>query len=522
MIGLLGNKGMKGVCLSFLFLFLTFESKASGYSCYVSVNTSESVNSYVNNVRYLGFKIGKCDAIDSVYFVFDGSNFEDELVYIENRLLKPKDFGISYKIVVNESLYRTLNPINGLSTYCFYKKGVPGEIKLCKLDDVQCPKDLTITETMLNRRDIKLSTLNTISPYFDSDSMFLLISDVDNSLNLVNSNDGNLVRKFSSDSVLGSDIYCNLFSNNLQSCQFARLGEIELKKIGRNRVPFYKVSCFNSKIYIGCGLQVQIFLGKDFNYKDDRGEDQTISKGSPFFWQYSILIELDDSLKLQRVYKIDEQTIPSKYNEDYLAGIDYGFDWISDSMICTYSTPNKRKDISTEDPSVSFYKLYNDTFRYAYGSEVSFPRMFEKKEFWCYNVYLQNYEGKVLFNLPAYNSYSIIESQTGKQLGSYQVDKSYVDSSSLQLSQHVQDETGESLDFLVYDALYEGSSRFLYRKGEKVYFIADDEKICLSDIEQFPIVGLDDFDEGNCTITKNHIFWINKEKRGYILYKMRY
>ncbi|MFT5055834.1 MAG: hypothetical protein ACI80H_000539 [Pseudoalteromonas distincta] len=512
----------RGILLLLLFFFCTAVKSENNYSCYIGVNTSESVNSYVNNVRHLGSQILLCEKIDSLFLVFDDSNFDDELKYIVDSLLRPSDFQVSWKIIVDHNLYIKLNPSNGLSTYTLFNGGTFGSIKLCKLDNFVCPQSLFLKKIILNRHEIKLNDLNTIFPYFDSDSLFLLISDIDNSLYLVNSNTGNKVKKFSSSTLSGAEIYCKMFDIDSAACQFAKLGEVQLKKAGRARTPFYKVRCHNGKVYIGSGLQVQTILEKDFIYKDDRFEEQIIEKGSPFFWQYSILIELDSQLNLNKVYKIDEETIPVKIRDNYLAGIDYGFNITSENKLVTYSTPNKRTNISTVDPVLSFYGLDKDTFKYLNGSELSFPNEFEKREYWCYNIYVESYKGDIIFNLPTYNKYSRIRTSDGKTINENLINQNFIDSSFNQLSQFVQDDNEENLNFFVLDVLYNGELKFLYRMNGEVYFRKSNKHYCVSDLDGFPSVDLSEFDEGNCSITKDKILWINKEKSGYILYKISY
>jgi hypothetical protein len=489
------------------------------------VNTSQSVNSYVNNIRFIGLNLSSCTSVDSIVFVFDTRNYEDEIEYILYAKLRPNDFHKPFRYAISDKYYNELNKTDGLSTYCFSTSLDDisySEKGLCKWDSFSCPSSKIINKTVLNRKEIRLSTLNSIFPYFDSDSLFLMISDIDNNIYVINSNSGNKLAQFDVSTLDAHVYYAKYYASSQTEVETAKSGEKQLKKMGRNQVPLYKIVCHNGKIYAACGLQVLINLKEDFNYYNDRMIQKTITKGSPFFWQFSLLLEFDSTLNLTNSYGINEESLPEKLKGSYLAGVDYGFDLIGDSLLATYSTPNARYDISTEDPSVSFYKLSDSNiYNFSYGSECSFPTLFEHREFYCINAYVSEMDSGLLFNIPAYNYYTIINSETGKTIKQAKIAPSYTDSVNSEYAKYVQDTSYTALDFYVID-IYADSTifKFMYIQNDSIYLREDSSVINLSNLSGFPSIDIEEFDEGNCTIRKNDILFINKENRGYILYRI--
>lgn len=521
------NKFIKrGITLS---LFLSFLSQVLiSQNCYVAVNTVESVNSSVNNVRHIGFQIEECDKIDSIIYIFDTTNFDDEVEYFVEELINAKLFNKPYRAVVSNDIYMKMNPHQGLSTYSITNtiSSLGSDANpnfICKLDLLDCTSEPQLDSLILDRKSVKLSELNSMFPYFKSDSLFLLISDIENSINLINSNQGKSVGKFNANSLNGYDLFCKHFAKNDKECQLAKKGEANLKKIGRNRVPVYKLKTRNGKIYAGCGLQVLIELKEDFKYLDDRMEGKVYPKGSPFYWQFSVILEFDASLNLLNTYGVDETTLPENLKGQYLAGIDFGFDFVNDSLLVTYSTPNARYDISTSDPALSFYRFEKDRLIFKSGSKKSFPPNFDKREYWCYNSYIISHNKGVIFNLPAYNSFSITDSKDMTTLGNYKIDKNYNSNGTNTFSKFVQDSTLTSIDFFVLDMFSDGNDiSFLYRVKDQLFFRQNNKLQNLSKFPDFPKIDFKEFDEGNCTITDTQILFILKQRNGYVLYKFIY
>ena len=321
----------------------------------ITANTSVSSHTLAPAIIKAYREIRTFDPYVPIYIVYrsDGAVNEKSQKRVFKKIYKIDLDKDQVRAIGSNDLFRLMNYGNDMVKWFYVYKRRLLIRNLIKLHDLssyqyQFPKDLihigALEKTEIHNDSILLSPLmDVIRPY--RDEKFLYITDIENTLHVLNSRTGEFEASFDKRSKRGVDIYCEIIARDSLNCAYAKKRASSLESLRRDENFFVNAAFIDNKIYVASSLQIYVPL-KDTPYKkgklvyiNEEGKRE-VYKGD-FAFAYPVLIEMDTLLHYQDSYFINDFGSYPKKNRiprdgAFFAGVDMGI-YIEDTLLTVYN-----------------------------------------------------------------------------------------------------------------------------------------------------------------------------------------
>lgn len=339
----------------------------------------------------------------------DEANYFREVFYID----RIKDSNVFFR--QEDNLYDSLN-VKSIMTkwfYVYHHRLVGGatSIKLHSLSEnnYKFPRDLIQIgkpkKIKIDQEDYRLCIpRDRIKPY--SNGKLLYITNINNTVLVLNTKTGKFENKFNKKSVNQFDLFCKYMARTEEDCQFAR----SHKTMDYNRDDnFFSAAVHsNNSIYISTCFEMSLPWKsslyaslENLSYTNELGEKSKV-RFDVIGESYPAIVKLDTNLKLKEVYYVNissyplQNRVPSK--TAFWGGLDKGF-YINDSVLIIDNNPDASIPL-TKIPKVSnhVYSVFrlkqNNTFNFDHFLPTQYDENYPKYMDWHNHTYYFQVRGK--------------------------------------------------------------------------------------------------------------------------------